>query len=408
MFGLRLMISGLMFGLQMVIARVLGLSEYGTYAFVMAWVQMLVVVGKFGVDSASLRYIAAHHACGETALLAGFLRWSERLTLFVSGLVGLGLALSVPLLVPAERQSLRISFWLGALLIPVTVAQAMRLYQLRAVKHIWQSLVTVAVWPALAAALASIVFVLSEGPVSSPLMVMIQFLAIAACWGTATWLRSRSPLAAVSGVPGDTRKREWLRTSVTFLGVAFVVHLKDQMGVVLAGLLIDTDAAGIFAIAERFAGVALLGIESLNLFTAPRFAALHATGQIAALRQLVHQSRTMGLAFAIPVSAAVWGASHGLLGLIEPGFQAGGEILVVMLLAAIVRASAGPIAYALSMSGGERITLLASILGVAVNLAVSVLLFPWFGLMALALAQLLTNVVWAVYLTSRLKRVLSE
>jgi len=402
--GLRLMISGLMFGLQMIIARVLGLSEFGVYAYAMAWVQTLTVVGKFGVDSASLRYVAAHLARGETSLLSGFLRWSEQLTRRVSLLLAVGLAILVPLLVSADQPTLRMSLWLGALLMPVIVAQAMRQSQLRAVGQIWQSLVLIAVWPALAASIASILFVALNGRVSSPMIIAAQLVSVTVCWGLATWWRSRTPLGAVTKVPGDTRKHDWSRTSLTFVCVAVAVHLKDHMGVMLGGMMMDTDAAGVLAMAERFAGVALLGVESLNLYTAPKFAAMHAKGETDELWSLVRSCRLIGLAFAVPVALAVWLLSFPLLGLIETGFQAGRPVLAVLLIGAIVRATAGPVAYALSMSGRERITLVSTLLGMGVNLVMSLLLMPRFGLMGLAMASLLTNIVWAIFIHSQWKR----
>lgn len=404
MLGLRVLISGLMFGLQMIVARVLGLSEFGVYAYAMAWVQTLTVIGKFGVDSASLRYVSAHLARGESSLLSGFLRWSEHLTLRLSLLLGVGLILSVPLLVPAEQASLRMSLWLGALLLIPTVSQAMRQTQLRAIGQVWQSLVLIAVWPALAMSIASILYVALDGRVSSPMIMGTQLTAVTVCCGLATWLRSRTAIGSVTKVPGDTRKQDWSRTSLTFVGVAVAVHLKDHMGVMLGGTLMDTDSAGVLAIAERFAGVALLGVESLNLYTAPKFAAMHARGETEKLWSLVRNCRLIGLAFAVPVAVAVWLISFPLLGLIESGFQAGRPVLAVLLIGAIVRAVAGPVAYALSMSGRETTTLFSTLLGVGVNLAMSLLLMPWFGLMGLAIASLLTNIAWATFIHSQWKR----
>ena len=393
-----------MFGLQMIVARVLGLSEFGVYAYAMAWVQTLTVVGKFGVDSASLRYVSAHLARGETSLLSGFLQWSEHLTLRLSLLLGVGLILLVPLLVSSGQTSLRMSLWLGALLLIPTVSQALRQSQLRAVGQVWQSLLLIAVWPALAMSIASILFVALDGRVLAPMIMGTQLFAVTFCWGLATWLRLRTSLGTVTTIPGDTRKQDWSRTSLTFVGVAVAVHLKDHMGVMLGGTMMDTDSAGVLAITERFAGVALLGVESLNLYTAPKFAAMHARGETDKLWSLVRSSRLIGLAFAVPVSLAVWLISFPLLGLIETGFQAGRPVLAVLLIGAIVRAIAGPVAYALSMSGRETTTLAGTLIGVGVNFVMSLLLMPWLGLMGLAIASLLTNIVWAVFIHVQWKR----
>ncbi|MBX3436202.1 MAG: lipopolysaccharide biosynthesis protein, partial [Planctomycetaceae bacterium] len=320
---------------------------------------------------------------------------------------GIVIAGATPLLIAEERASLRWSLWLGTVLVGMMVAQSLRQAQLRAVRHIGPSLISMGLWPIVAVSLASILFVSTGGQFSAPAMIGIQIVSITASWGLATWLRSRSPLAAARECPADTRTSEWMQTSITLLGVAVVVHMKDQMGVMLSGLLIGTDAAGVYAIAEKFAGAALLGVESLNLFTAPRFAALHATGRTEELRRLVQQSRRLGLCFAVPMAGAVWAASHGLLSLIEPGFEAGRPLLLVLLGAAVIRATAGPAAYALAMSGGERIALKGTSFSVLVNIALILVLYPWAGLMGIAAAHLLTHFVWAAFMHTQFNRLTS-
>ena len=60
--------------LQVVLARLLGHEGYGQFAYVMAWINILVYVAVMGHDSLVMRSVAAYQARQEWALLAGVLR----------------------------------------------------------------------------------------------------------------------------------------------------------------------------------------------------------------------------------------------------------------------------------------------------------------------------------------------
>src|SRR3954466_8059226 len=65
--------------LQVVLARLLGHEGYGQFAYVMAWINILVYLAVMGHDSLVMRSVAAHHARQEWALLAGSLRHATSL-----------------------------------------------------------------------------------------------------------------------------------------------------------------------------------------------------------------------------------------------------------------------------------------------------------------------------------------
>ena len=72
---------------QIVLARLLGHEGYGHFAYVMAWINILVYVAVMGHDMLMMRNVAAHKARQEWALLAGVLRHA-------AGLVG-GLSIAI-------------------------------------------------------------------------------------------------------------------------------------------------------------------------------------------------------------------------------------------------------------------------------------------------------------------------
>src|SRR3954466_12160765 len=68
--------TGLNVVLQVALARALGASEFGVYAYTLTWLNVLTIVGLMGVDHTALRFVAAHRAKNETSHLHAFLRFA--------------------------------------------------------------------------------------------------------------------------------------------------------------------------------------------------------------------------------------------------------------------------------------------------------------------------------------------
>ncbi|MCZ6598291.1 MAG: oligosaccharide flippase family protein, partial [Planctomycetota bacterium] len=74
--------AGLAFLLQLVLARALGKELFSTYVVAIAWVGVLVLIGKAGMDSAALRFLPEYRAKGAPGAQSGFRTASRR---WVSG-----------------------------------------------------------------------------------------------------------------------------------------------------------------------------------------------------------------------------------------------------------------------------------------------------------------------------------
>lgn len=404
--GLRLGTAAGMFALQIVLARSLGVSGFGIYAFAMAWVQALAVFGRAGLESTSLRQVAEYRTRDENALLAGYLSWSRRTSLLASGLAAAALiALGMTLIGPSEPAT-RGCLLLGAAALPLLTFRQIQEARLRAVHHVWQSLAGPAVWPLLTAALL-LIFTGWAGWQATPGgAIALQIVALGACLAMTTCFVHSSPACRPVSheVPVQSNVQAWRTTALTFLAFDAVILLKGRTSVVIAGLLIDTDTAGIYAAAERFAEVVTLGVLSINMFAAPHFASLHASGRREELRELIRGCQFIGLLFAIPCALVLALFGRPLLGLLDAGFVAGYPLLLILVSSVAIGSLSGPAAYVLAMSGGERTTLHGAMLCMVVNLVLSFTLATFYGAMGLAITYLVTTIVWTVYMLWHLRK----
>ena len=77
-FGTYICGAALTYLSQLLIARMVGSTSYGYYAYVLAWMTIMAYVATLGFDVSLLRLIPAYCASGQWNLTRGVLRYAER------------------------------------------------------------------------------------------------------------------------------------------------------------------------------------------------------------------------------------------------------------------------------------------------------------------------------------------
>src|SRR3954452_17615328 len=99
-FIIRVLSAGLAYLSQILLARWMGGSDYGTYVYVWTWVLLLGSMLDFGIASSAQKIIPDYRGSDRQALLRGFLSGGRWLTLATSTIAALLLAGLIALLSP--------------------------------------------------------------------------------------------------------------------------------------------------------------------------------------------------------------------------------------------------------------------------------------------------------------------
>ena len=91
---------GLILLAEILLARILGMSGYGLYATVMAWVNVLAMISLLGSNHLLLRFVPTYVATMEWSLLSGVVRHCSR----TSVAFGIGISLAMVLLLVLLRE----------------------------------------------------------------------------------------------------------------------------------------------------------------------------------------------------------------------------------------------------------------------------------------------------------------
>jgi O-antigen/teichoic acid export membrane protein len=382
---------------QLVLARFLGTQGYGVYAYMLGWVNVLIVPAMIGFNTAQLRYVAAYRAREEWSLLRGITGFTDRLVPALGLACGLGGILTVWLVRDDLGPSLAQTLYVGLLIVPVLALMNTRAATVRALGR-----VVAAIAPdllvrqlAILIGIGAVALLLPQlaGPVAAALVTLA---AAVLSLGLISRAQRRAFPSAALQAPPIRHTRKWFATAVPLLLMASAQTVNAHASLLLLGWLGDTAEVGVYAIAARLADFLAFPLAMVNFVFAPAIAHLHAKDEHAALQRAMTATAWWTTAGGAAVGLPLFLFPGFFLALFGDGFVAGETALRIMLLAGLVHVATGSVGYLMAMTGLERPATVFTGTGALVNVGLAFLLIPTLGAVGGALAAAAGLVVWKV------------
>lgn len=380
---------------EIVLARILGVAQFGVYATVTAWMFMLVLLGTLGFNHALLRYVPTYIANESWADLRGILRRTGIWTLIASLAIAAVVLLVVWGGMDFMAAGIAAAFTVALVGLPLQVFAGLRQATLRGLQQIVRALVPeYIVRPLVLLALCFIAFSASV-EVDAVTALALNLLAISMAFVLgAFWQRRYLPKEIVLHEPAY-RDREWLMVAwplLMLVGLATVESSRTD--IMLLGMLVNAESAGIYAASNRLAEIVLFIIASMNAAAAPLMARMYAAGEKQELQSLVTMATVGVLVLSLPLAGALLLFGQDILLLFGTEFNAGYLPLVVLVAAQMVVAMAGSVMLLLTLTGHQSDAAKYMAWGVVLKLVLSLLLIPYFGMLGAASATLCGALLW--------------
>ncbi len=387
-FGIGLFNTGVMFLAAALLARWLGVHDYGHYVFVTSNLALLGTLATSGHAQLLQRQIAALAQPAKAPVQAAW-RQALRQALAATVLL-LGLAWLVLQLLPHAPVPFSPALLLAVLALPVisgltTLAQSVQLGLHR---------VLPAQLPALV--LQPLLFVL--------LLVALHFLAADSA-SAALALCAYASAGGIAMVVALHQLRRHLRglsdasaTAVDAVATAtgggvlwlalnqLIVNANTQIDVLMLGWLGSPAEVGLYHVANRGAYLTTFLFAALNLLLKPMIATLHGAGELAKLAMVLRRAAFACFLVTALGSALIALLSDLYLGLFGPAFHAARLPLLILLAGWLYAVLMGPGQSLLMMCGKEKTASLLLIAACLINVALNLLLIPRLGAAGAALA----------------------
>lgn len=391
-------------GLQILLARLMALQDYGVYVILWTWVSVVGQVGVLGFYDSAARFIPRYGRREKHAHLAGYLALGFRAVIIGSGLLAVA-ALAFLLLLPGlVDPAFLLPIGVLALGFPVLsletyltgVARGFGWYALSTVPGFILRPVLIMLGVGIAQ-FASItldaVTVLALVVLASVLVLLVQALL----------LRARLPKAP-RPTTSPERRRFWLLASVLMMPAMTAEELFVWIDVLILGFLVPPDQASLYFAAQRSLSLAAFVQYGFMLVAARGFSLSLASADRAGLQSRITRSTNATFWLTIPSVAITLLAGYPLLHLFGDAFVAAYPCLVLLGFAYVIRAATGQAAELLVVQGRYRLSLLIVSISVATCVLAMLVLVPLWGITGAAAAMVLVQLIRLVVVTALVHR----
>ncbi len=387
--------AGLGYISQVAFARWMGLSQFGTYAYLIAWVTTLALLAGLGFPMSVLRFIPEYRAHGYDDRLRGIVRLSRRVT-FATGLVVVIIGTLIALVFTPNKN-------LTAVILAVWLVPVGALINLDA---------------AIIRAGGRVIGAFAPSLVIRPLLIL---LAAGAIWYTSRGLTATTGLVVTLAAfvlvallqsrlvrkvfqYGETPQlvtydnRKWLRVSAPLFLVAGFQIVLGQTDILLVGSVRGVRDAGLYSAASKTAALVGYLLVAFGAVAAPLFAELWAKRDQTGLQRLATVSAQWVFWPTLIIAVGLALLAPYVLGLFGPAFVAAEGALLILLAGQLVNAGCGAVGYLLSMTGHQND--MARVYGIVsvFNIAACYAGVKAFGLDGAASATTISLIIWNVWL----------
>lgn len=389
-FSFTLMAQGagapLAFAANIVIARILGTTDFGLYMALLSIGLVAGGIAAYGVGPVLTRELAARPERQRPAMVSVMSRWAMRLTGWISlcAVVIVLLWLSSGLGAPPSRWVERVGI-LGIILSTVwativsgLLAGLSRVAKSRAMNNVFRN--------GLLLAGAGLVLFTGRHGVAVVLWLQVAALGLATFVGVYwTWravanggyVSVPSPVPLVQDV--ETNVGQWNRSAGHFFAMSIATLVLGRLDVVIVNAISGPTQAGLFGAAARLGQIAAIAGLVWVAWLQPRMAHLWQLRHQAGVKRSLRIGVTGSLGMTAVLVAIGWSFAPWLMSLLGAGFEDAVWPFRFLLLGYLVWSASVPHYVLLTMSGRERSASLIVWLQVALTLAVSLPLIFRFG-----------------------------
>lgn len=398
-FALKVIGTGLTFISTIVLIRMLGLEAFGIYVYVLSWINVLAIPSALGTDRQLMRNLAIYHSQAAWELMNGQLRWATRVGAGMSSLLALCVGIIAWWLLDGKNDSLLIPFWIGCLIIPLTVVNLIRQGALQGLRRVVEAqLPEMIIKPGGVIILLLVAGWLFHGQLSASWALGVLAVASIIAMVVGTLLLSRHIPSQVAHATPTYQWGPWMQAGLYFILISGMNVINNRIGMLMVGATEGPLEVATYAVASR--GVIFIDfvLQSANIALAPTFASLYAQQDIARLQRVVTKSARFIVLATTPIAAGIIFFRHWLLLLFGPEFIQAEQVLVILSIGQIVNVLTGSVAQLLIVTKHEHIVALSIGSGLLLNVLLNLILVPAWGAEGAAIATTLVIVLRNVFL----------
>jgi O-antigen/teichoic acid export membrane protein len=366
---------GIAFIASLLYARALGPTEYGAYAYVLAWTALLTIPSTLGLPQYLLRESAKSPASWRRLL-----GWGDRRVL-IAGAISAAAMAGIALLSDESDMPHLLLLAMPIPLLNALVSIRSGLLQGRGevVASQWPNLLLA---PALILASLSVIWLLS-GRISATMLLLTTMIATLAPLAiNSAQLKSASAFNA-----DDICLPVKLGAALPFMWLNALFLINSRTDLIMVGALHGAHDAGIYSVAARAAELVPFFLTISNTAVGPKVSAMHHAGDKARLQRLATETARRLLWTTLPIAfVMVFGAPYMINLFYGTKFAEAATVLQVLALGQLCTVLGGPVGILLNMTEHAALSAKAFAVSALANIVLNALLVPRLGSVGAAIS----------------------
>lgn len=383
-FVLKIVGAGLRFAVGVVVARLLGVEGAGVFFLALTVSTLATVIGRVGLDSVLLRFVAANAEKEAWAAVRGIYQKAMRIAFFAS----LSIAVLVGAFAPFWAQKIFGKpdlawpiFW-TALTVPPLVFVFLYGELLKGIRKIGDSELVQGVGvPALT--LVLLVFIGRRFGASGAIFATGLAALGTALWGWRRWWIRTPELRCVKG---DFPVREILAAGLPLMIIMLCETAVQWVGILVLGIFGTKADVGIFGAVSRIAMLTSFVLTSVNSIAAPKYAAFFAVGRHDEVGRIARNTTMFMIFLTSPILGCFVFFPETVLGIFGGEFVLGAQALVILAIGQFINLCTGSVGFILVMGGNERALKNIVLCSAMLNILLTIALAPAYGVSGVAFA----------------------
>lgn len=387
-FIFRIFGLGTSFLTTVLITRLFGVGTFGNYSLVFALSQIISLLFTLGIPNTLIKIIGNHN-----------FSYLKAKRLLIKGLKGALIFSIIPVLffyygsavlsqTVFHNTQLIHYFLIAAIAIPLFIVHEIFLYFLIATKNFMKYNLFMFVVPnVLLIVFLYIFFTTNQNNhytfIAYTLAILITVLLEAV---TIFELKPQKETISISTV-------SLIKTASPLLFSGLFLYLLNYTNVIILGIMTNDEQVGIYNIAYKIGSVGFLVIVSVSTIITPKMAELYGQGNLSQLKKLTHNSTRLIAVLSLPIVLVLILFSNYILSFWGSQVVVGSTTLIIVSIGVFFSAIAGNVDQILNMTENQHILRNITFFSFFVNLILSYVLIPNYGIEGAAIASLITNVL---------------
>jgi O-antigen/teichoic acid export membrane protein len=386
--AVRIAAAGLTYFIQIALARTLGESGFGLFSLAWVYVMLGGYLGCLGLSQTAVRFLPGYRDRYDLGREAGFLRFSIASTLLTSctlmflALGGLFFAEAAGIIGPQYHWPLVF----GALCLPFFAFQDLLEGLARARGQMLRAFFPPFILRGLFLLAVTFALLYFGAPATASTAMAGALGGTVLAAAIQAWLVLKPYRRELRAAVALRERALWLKASIPLFLADGALMLRQNVDILLLGLLVEPHELGIYFAASRI--VALLGLieYSVASMTGPRFSIAAAQNDKAGLASVLQESGWLVFWPTVIGAAVLIVAAPYFLSLFGGDFASGAFLVIWLVFGPVLRALAGSTEEMLNMLGHGTASVAAHVTAFVIGAALMLMLTPVFGLTGAAIA----------------------